>query len=51
MDREYLIGVDVTFSKIEAGLVDLNGKVIKKILLPTEAKRGKAKVIENIVTA
>lgn len=51
MDREYLIGVEVTYFKIEAGLVDLNGKVIKKILLPTEAKKGKQKVIENIVVA
>jgi len=51
MEREYLIGVDLGGTKIEAGLVDLNGKVIKKIIMPTEAKAGKAKVIENIVYA
>lgn len=51
MDREYLIGVDVNSNKIEAGLVDLNGKVLKKIILPSEATKGKNKVIENIATA
>jgi len=51
MEREYLIGVDLGGTKIEAGLVDLNGKVLKKIIMPTEAKAGKAKVIENIVYA
>ncbi|MFC1728573.1 ROK family protein [Nanoarchaeota archaeon] len=48
MDREYLVGVDLSPERIEAGLVDLNGKVIKKIIIPTEAKRGKKKVIDNI---
>ncbi|MEM4336486.1 MAG: ROK family protein [Candidatus Woesearchaeota archaeon] len=49
MEREYLIGIDLGGTKIEAGLVDLSGKVLKKIIMPTEAKAGKAKVIENIV--
>ena len=48
MDREYLIGVDLGGTKIEAGLVDLNGKVVKKIIMPTEANKGKQKVMENI---
>ena len=48
MDREYLVGVDITPERIDAGLVDLNGKVVKRITVPTEAKRGKKKVIENI---
>ncbi len=51
MDKEYLIGVDLGGTKIEAGLVDLNGKVVKKLLMPTEAKKGKQKVIQNIVYA
>ncbi|MBW3022567.1 ROK family protein [Candidatus Woesearchaeota archaeon] len=51
MEREDLIGVDLGGTKIEAGLVDLNGKVIKKLIMPTEANKGKAKVIENIVYA
>jgi len=51
MDREYLIGVDLGGTKIEAGLVDLNGKVVKKIILPTEAGKGKQQVIQNIVYA
>ncbi len=51
MDREYLIGVEVSSSKIEAGLVDLNGKVIKKIIMPTDVKKGKNKVCENIIFA
>lgn len=49
MDKEYLIGVDLGGTKIEAGLVDLNGKVVKKIVMPTEANKGKAQVIQNIV--
>jgi len=51
MDREYLIGVDLGGTKIEAGLVDLNGKVVKKIIIPTEAAKGKQRVIDNIVYA
>ena len=49
MEKEYLIGVDLGGTKIEAGLVDLNGKVVKKIVMPTEASKGKAQVIQNIV--
>jgi len=51
MEKEYLIGVDLGGTKIEAGLVDLNGKVIKKLIMPTEAGKGKQKVIQNIVYA
>ncbi len=51
MDREFLVGVDLTASQINAGLVDLNGKVIKKITLPTEAEKGKKRVVDNIFNA
>lgn len=49
MEKEYLIGVDLGGTRIEAGLVDLNGKVVKKIIMPTNARSGKQKVIQNIV--
>src|SRR3990172_7170649 len=51
MDREFLVGVDLTASQINVGLVDLNGKVIKKLSMPTEAEKGKKKVVENICNA
>lgn len=51
MDREYLVGIDLTPKAIEAGLVDLNGKVIKKIVIPSESSKGKKKLIENICIA
>ena len=51
MDREFLVGVDLTPSQINVGLVDLNGKVIKKMTLPTEAEKGKKRVVENIFNA
>ncbi len=51
MEKEYLIGVDLGGRKIEAGLVDLNGKIVKKLIMPTEASKGKQKVIQNIVYA
>ncbi len=51
IEREFLIGVEVNNSTITAGLVDLNGKVVKKIVLPTEIKKGKKKVMDNILAA
>lgn len=51
IEREFLIGVEVNNSTITAGLVDLNGKVVKKIVLPTESKKGKKKVTDNILAA
>ena len=49
MNKEYLIGVDLGGTKIEGGLVDLSGKIVKKIEYPTEAAKGKKQVIEKIV--
>jgi len=42
------IGLDVGGTKIRGGLVDVDCKVIKVIERPTEAKKGKKVVIENI---
>lgn len=44
------IGVDVGGTNIKAGLVDKKGKLIKFIECPTEAKKGKKKVIDNIIS-
>jgi len=47
----YTIGLDVGGTKIAAGAVDGQGKVIKKITLPTEANRGKKIILKNILAA
>ena len=51
MEREYLIGIDMGGSEINAGLVDLNGKVMKKLTIPIDTKATKAKIIDSIVFA
>jgi predicted NBD/HSP70 family sugar kinase len=51
MDREFLIGVEVNSKNITAGLVDLSGKIVKKITLPSELSKGKKKVVDNIALA
>lgn len=51
MNREYLIGVDFGGTNIRAGLIDLAGKLMKKFELPTDAKKGKKQVIENLILA
>jgi len=51
MDREYLVGVSVDSQTISAGLVDINGKIVKKFDIPTEASKGKKKVVDNIAIA
>lgn len=51
MDREFLIGVEVNSRTITAGLVDLGGKIVKKISVPSEISKGKKRVIDNISSA
>jgi len=51
MDREFLIGVEVNSKNITAGLVDIGGKIVKKVSLPSEISKGKKKVIDNIAAA
>jgi glucokinase len=51
MDREFLIGIEVTSKSINAGLVDLSGKIVKKLSMPSEISKGKKKVVENIASA
>ena len=51
MDREFLIGVEVNSRNITAGLVDLGGKIVKKISMPSEISKGKKKVVDNIASA
>ena len=50
MDREFLIGVEVNSKVISAGLVDLSGKIVKKLSVPAEISKGKKKVIDNIAS-
>lgn len=49
--NKYIIGLDVGGTKIAAGAVDSHGKVIKKITLPTETRRGKKIILKNILAA
>jgi glucokinase len=49
--QKYVIGLDVGGTKIAAGTVDNKGKIVKKITLPTETKRGKKIILKNIITA
>ncbi|MBI5072077.1 ROK family protein [Candidatus Falkowbacteria bacterium] len=49
--NKYIIGLDLGGTKIAAGAVDTRGKVIKKITLPTEARRGKKIILKNILAA
>jgi len=49
LNKEYLIGVDFGATYIRGGLVDLSGKVVKKIEYPTEASKGKKQILDKIV--
>jgi len=51
MEKDYLIGVDFNANTISAGLVDLTGKIIKKVEMPTDAKKGKKQVLDNLFAA
>jgi len=46
----YIIGVDIGGTTIEAGLLRSN-KVIKKIVIKTQANKGKTVVIKNIISS
>jgi glucokinase len=46
---KYIIGVDIGGTKINTILVDKNFKKIRKIRLPTEAKKGRSMLINNIL--
>ena len=46
-----IIGVDLGGTNIGAGLIDLDGKVIKKYETPTQADKGTKAVINNIISS
>lgn len=46
---EYYIGVDLGGTKILTALSDGNGDILKKVNIPTEARKGQEYVINNIV--
>ena len=39
---KYYIGIDLGGTNIAGGLVDENGKILKKISVPTEVERGES---------
>ena len=45
---KYYIGIDLGGTNIAGGLVDENGKILKKLSVPTEAERGENAIIDNI---
>ena len=45
---KYYIGIDLGGTNIAGGLVDENGKILKKISVPTEVERGENAIIDNI---
>lgn len=47
----FKIGVDLGDKEIKAGLVDLKGKIVKKVIVETEAGKGKEVVLENVYKA
>lgn len=49
MNKEYLIGVDITATYVEIGLVDLSGKLLKKIRDEITGKETRNELIDKIV--
>lgn len=47
--KNYVIGIDLGGTKISTAIADLNGNVLNMHTLETEAKKGKEKVLENLV--
>jgi len=47
MEKEYLIGINLR-REINAGLIDLNGKITKKLTLPIDESASKIELINNI---
>ncbi|MBW2996736.1 ROK family protein [Candidatus Woesearchaeota archaeon] len=45
----YAIGLDIGGTKIEGALVSEKGKITKRYRISTESKKGRAKVLKNIV--
>jgi len=48
MRKKLLVGIDIGGTKIQAGLLTSDGKILKKFRLPTEAKRGRETILANI---
>jgi glucokinase len=46
--KQYVIGIDLGGTKINGALADLNGKVISKYVLPTNASEGEENVLNRI---
>lgn len=49
MKEIYAIGVDLGGTKIAAALVDFEGRIIYKYILPTEAEKGEVSILNNII--
>ena len=51
MKAKYIVGIDVGGTKIRVGLVSPSGKIISSLRVPTEAKKGPAVVLKNVIDA
>ncbi|OPJ55690.1 ROK family protein [Clostridium oryzae] len=51
MEKKYVIGVDLGGTKICTALADLEGNIVNKYTIATDAHQGEAKVFSRIVTS
>ena len=49
--KRYIIGIDLGGTKIAAALADTKGKILNKITIPTQAKKGPKTVLANVKKA
>lgn len=49
MNKKYVVGVDLGGTKIYTALVDLEGKIIKEVVVKTEAEKGEEAVLEKLL--
>lgn len=47
---KYIIGVDIGGTYVKSGLLTIKGRLLKKIKILTESKKGRKKVIDNVIS-
>ena len=47
--QEWAIGVDLGGTKIEVAIVNAQGQLSDRLLVPTESSQGPEKIVENII--
>lgn len=49
MEKKYVVGVDLGGTKIYTALVNLDGEIVKKVTVKTEAEKGEKSVMEKLL--